>query len=376
MPHPIESELAELPPPLIQLLERHGFARDPFVQQVAHLDAAESDNRVDGVVEPPSREDVLDVAGLTAKDRDEARALGEEALRRGEVALVVLAGGMATRMGGVVKALVEALPGHTFLDLRLGEQRVWKARLEKAPPLWLMTSHSTDEAIIRALGSQASGDRLATFHQNLSLRVTPDGHLFRDAHGEPSVHAPGHGDLPDALARSGLLDRFVDGGGQVVMMANLDNLGATLDPLLLGLHLRGDAPVSCEVVRKVGTDRGGIPVRVDGRPVILEEFRLPKDFDPTSVPVFNTNTFYFDAEALRTLTIPWTYFVVKKEVEGKAVVQFERLVNEVTAHLPTRYFEVPRDGVASRFVPVKDHAELEQRRPELTALVKDRGLLQ
>ena len=33
-----------------------------------------------------------------------------------------MAGGMATRMGSVVKALVEALPGRTFLDLRLAER--------------------------------------------------------------------------------------------------------------------------------------------------------------------------------------------------------------------------------------------------------------
>ncbi len=38
------------------------------------------------------------------------------ALAEGRLAFVVLAGGMATRMGGVVKALVEPLPGRTFLD--------------------------------------------------------------------------------------------------------------------------------------------------------------------------------------------------------------------------------------------------------------------
>ena len=48
-------------------------------------------------------------------------ALGAAALERGEVGLVVLAGGMATRMGGVVKALVEAVDGLTFLDIRLRE---------------------------------------------------------------------------------------------------------------------------------------------------------------------------------------------------------------------------------------------------------------
>lgn len=50
------------------------------------------------------------------------RKQGREALDRGELALCVLAGGMATRRGVVVEALVEVAPGVTFLDARLAEQ--------------------------------------------------------------------------------------------------------------------------------------------------------------------------------------------------------------------------------------------------------------
>jgi UTP--glucose-1-phosphate uridylyltransferase len=64
---------------------------------------------------------VLDVPDAASAAYADLRARGVAALQRGEVALCLLAGGMATRMGGVVKALVDALPGRTFLDLRLGE---------------------------------------------------------------------------------------------------------------------------------------------------------------------------------------------------------------------------------------------------------------
>jgi UTP--glucose-1-phosphate uridylyltransferase len=40
-------------------------------------------------------------------------------MRRGEVGAVILAGGMATRFGGVVKAAVEVLDGQSFLELKL-----------------------------------------------------------------------------------------------------------------------------------------------------------------------------------------------------------------------------------------------------------------
>src|SRR5690606_17351488 len=272
----------------------------------------------------------------------------------GRVALVVLAGGMATRMGGVVKALVEVLPGRTFLDLRLREMETLEARYGKRPPLWIMTSAATDAGIVQALGPRRDGERIATFLQCLWLRLTPEGDAFYDEAGLPSEHASGHGDLPEALQRSGLIGRFVERGGRVVMVTNLDSLGGTLDPVIIGFHRAHGLPVTCEVVDKVGSDRGGIPVRVDGAPCVLEEFRIPKDFDPSTVRVFNTNVFHFDAKALAELSIPWTFFRVTKQVEGKPVVQFERLVNEVTSHLPTRYLHVPRTGAASRFLPVKD----------------------
>jgi UTP--glucose-1-phosphate uridylyltransferase len=88
---------------------------------------------------------------------------GAAELAAGRVALVVLAGGMATRMGGVVKALVEALPGKTFLELRLAEVDALGKRYGKTPPLWLMTSDATDEKTREALGSRLDGEGVAAF---------------------------------------------------------------------------------------------------------------------------------------------------------------------------------------------------------------------
>jgi len=159
------------------------------------------------------------------------------------------------------------------------------------------------------------------------------------------------------------------------MIANLDNLGATLDPLIVGLHAAHGLSVTCEVVEKVGSDRGGIPVGLGGRTVVLEELRLPARFDAARVPVFSTNTFHVSARTLLEADLRWTYFAVRKSVAGSPVVQLERLVNELTIHLDTAYLRVPRAGPASRFLPVKDRDELERRRNEIDAVVRARGWL-
>lgn len=372
----LANELEEVPDDVAVRLQRHGFDREWFLSHARRLRrAGDEDNTVKGTVTAPAPGDVVDLPDPGTDDHRRLVSVGEAILGRGECALVVLAGGMATRMGGVVKALVEAIPGKTFLDLRLREQRALEERVGCEVPLWLMTSHATDEAIREALGDRLDGYRVATFPQRLSLRLNPDGSLFHDDAGRPSEHAPGHGDFPDSLADSGLLDEFLDRGGKHVTMANLDNLGATLDPAIVARHAEDDAAVTCEVVDKVGSDRGGIPVRVDDHPMILEELRIPETFDPSDVRVFNTNTFHFDAEALAALDMEWTYLIVEKDVDDRPAIQFERIVNEVTGHLDTRYLRVPRDGPQSRFLPIKDEDDLLDRRPAIEAVARARGMI-
>lgn len=332
-------------------------------------------NVVSGRVEPPAPGDVTPLPAPGTPERAELEELGGEALRRGEAGLVVLAGGMATRMGGVVKALVEAVDGLTFLDVRLREQDALACRFGQRPPLMMMTSAATDGAIREALGPRLDDPAIGLFEQGTALRETPEGDVFRDDEGNPSAYAQGHGDLVDALRDAGLLQAFLDAGGRTLMLANLDNLGATLDPALVGWHLAHEAELSCEVV-EAGGDRGGWPVRWNGRPVILEDFRLPPGFDPSTAGVFNTNTFHADARALLEHDRDWTWFVVEKTVDDRPAIQRERLLGELTSHLETRFVQVPREGPDSRFLPAKDFDELAARRPELRAALTARGILQ
>jgi len=368
--------LRALPEALKARLSAHDFDAEQLAGFSVRLSNREVvDNHVKAQLAPPTPTDVLDMPAAGSAESERLRKLGLASLARGENALVVLAGGMATRMGGVVKALVPALPGHTFLELRLGEQKALEKLAGRPVPLYLMTSAATDAKIRETLGARLDGKKIATFTQRLSLRLTPDGALFKDEEGNPSEYAPGHGDFVDALAASGLLQQFIDGGGKTLTIANLDNLGATLDPVMVGLHLEQGRKVTCEVVDKLAADRGGIPCRVDGRVVVLEEFRIPDGFDPAQVRTFSTNTFHMDAAALASLKMSWSYFLVNKKVGGRPVIQFERLINELTSHFDTTFVRVPREGEGSRFLPVKDNEELAARKGELELVARARGML-
>jgi UTP--glucose-1-phosphate uridylyltransferase len=182
-----------------------------------------------------------------------------------------------------------------------------------------------------------------------------------------SLYAPGHGDLFRAVRRSGTLDELRGRGIRLVTVSNVDNLGARVDPAVVGSHLAAGRPLTCEVARKEG-DMGGAPVRVDGSLQLVEGPRFPPTFDQALAPVFNTNTALFDLDALdEDYDLSWLY--VRKDVDGREAVQLERLYHEVSALVETTYLEVPRRGARGRFLPIKTPADLDHAQHDLRELV-------
>lgn len=367
----------ELDPDTRALLERYGFEEGPFQalrQRFIRGELGASGNRLRGQVEPPGPGDLVRLPAPDSAERKQLTARGIEALRRGEVGCVVLAGGMATRFGGVVKAAVPALAGRSFLSLKLGGIRMAAEQIEARVPAYVMTSFATDAEIRRMLPELAcDAVPSSAFAQFISLRLRPDGELFHDGKSV-SPYAPGHGDLTFALRRSGVLEKFISGGGKVLYMSNVDNLAATLDPAVIGAHIASGKSVTAEVVSKDPGDAGGAPALVDGTLQIVESFRFPESFDEARIPVFNVNSFVLDAAAVDR-DFPLSWFVVRKKVGGQEAIQFEHLVGELTAFLPTQCLHVDREGPDGRFQPVKDPEELTRRAPRIEAMLRGRGVL-
>jgi len=352
------SALDRLDPETRATLDRFGFDKDRFEDlrgRVVTGELSPVSNVVRGDVAPPTDDDLtpLPEPGTTAWE--EAREAGLDAIRRGGVAQVVLAGGMATRFGGVVKGAVDALDGHSFLEWKLRETERLARELGAEIPVALMTSFATDAETRGHLADRGLPEPI-WFSQYVSVRLTPEGDVFTEEDGRPSLYGPGHGDLLDAVRESGALETLRSGGVEVVCVSNVDNLGARVDPVVVGAHLLGGRPVTAEVARKQG-DLGGAPVRVEGRLTMLEAMRFPSGFDQDLVPVFNTNTALIDVGALtEPCALTWLY--VEKDVGGRAAVQLEHLYHEITAFVPTTFLVVPRDGPRGRFFPIKTPEDL------------------
>ena len=345
-------------------LDRFAFDEVTFETLRARVAAgglSPASNVAKGRVEPPAEDDVTSLPAPATARWVEAREAGLEALSSGRIAQVVLAGGMATRFGGVVKGAVEALDGRSFLSWKLGETARLAEALDRVIPVALMTSFQTDDETRTHVTSLGVPEPL-WFSQSVSLRLTEEGDLFLEG-GRPSLYAPGHGDLVSAIRSSGTLDALRSLGVEHVAVSNVDNLGARLDPVVLGMHVLAGRPMTVEVAPRQG-DMGGAPARVDGRLGLLEGPQFPPGFDHERIPVFNTNTSTIALDALgREFDLEWLY--VSKSVDGRTAVQLERLYHQISWVLGTTYLQVDRTGPRGRFVPIKEPEDLARAQPQL-----------
>ena len=315
-------------------------------------------------IRPPEPGDVLPWPKPGSEDYEKALKLGEEALRNGEVAAVVVAGGAGTRFGGAVKALVDVVPGHTFLDYKLANARGLKKRYGKTPPIALMTSELTHDGITEEVKRLGAEKDVLLFKQRMLPRLTEKFELFHED-GKVSLAPAGHGDFFRALRESGVAAELQKRGVRQVYFSNVDNLMATLDPVVIGVHRMLGKAMTVEVTaraREDGTlDTGAAPVRVEGMLQLVEKV------DSKQHRYISTNNITFDLEPVASREIPVPWRVVKKNVAGQTVIQLEQVTGEVTgvmdSHgkpvLPTAFLEVPRhDPSTSRFEPVKTPEDL------------------
>lgn len=347
--------------------------------QLARWQAAVAEHRLsklgnaetDDLLAPPP-DTVRKLPGVSTKAYRELERLGKEAIARGELGVVVLNGGMATRFGGVVKGVVPVLgERRSFLGLVVEDLR----RIEQATggkvPLFLMNSFATDAATkahFQAHGQfGAEPARIHHFTQFVALRMEKSGELFRQGNGECSPYGPGHGDFPGAFRHAGWMQTFRNAGGKWLLVRNVDNLGARIDPAILGLHIQSQRAATVELAPKWQGDAGGAPYQYQGRTQLIEGLRFPAGFDADIVDVFNTNTLWFTAAAIDREFQLGRYYV-EKSVEGRPAVQVEHLIGELTAHLPSNFLRVPRDGVRTRFLPVKTPEDLVAIRADIEAI--------
>lgn len=231
---------------------------------------------------------------------------GRAALPR--TVVVKLNGGLGTGMGlERAKSLLTVKDGLTFLDI------IARQALRSRVPLVLMNSFATRADSLAALGAYPElGGRIPIdFVQHKAPKVLADDLTPASWPEDPDLEwcPPGHGDIYTALLTSGLLEALLAHGYAYAFVSNADNLGAQLDPLILGYFAQRDLPFLMEVADRTAADRKGGHLaqrQSDGRLLLRESAQCPAaDMDAFQDierhRYFNTNNLWLNLPALKRL---------------------------------------------------------------------------
>jgi hypothetical protein len=416
--------------PLESLLQELGFDTVQHEQIRADLRAGRiglAQNRLpaNASIRDVAPGDVFDATDFASLEH--YRATGLEALRQGRAAVVSLAGGVGSRWtqgAGVVKALhpFAKLAGRhrTFIETHLAKSRRI-AQVAGAPlPHIITTSYLTHEPIERYLAAARnygySGPLYLSQGRAVGLRMVPMARDLRFAWeempqqlldeqaqkvreslhtaligwsqlaGEGSdytdnlplqcLHPVGHWYEVPNLLRNGVLARLLaeQPALEMLMVHNIDVLGADMDPRVLGWMLEHGGDYAAEVITRTIDDRGGGLARVDGRLRLMEGLAMPREEDEFALSYYNSATSWLRidpllavfglrrsdlgdearvAEAVRALAARMPTYITLKDVKKRwghgqedilPVSQFEKLWGDMTAlpELDCRFIAVPR----------------------------------
>jgi len=325
-----------------------------YYQQVAN---GERGFICDADLSPVSAEEVC-----MQGDPKNRTAAGSAALD--QTVMVVLNGGLGTSMGLVgPKSLLEVKPGLTFLQIIVEQAEARDVQLV------LMNSFSTDVPTRKALEKIPTVRTPILFLQHKFPKILKKDLSPALWPSNPALEwsPPGHGDIYTALVSSGTLQRLLDMGKRYAFICNSDNLGAVLDPVLLGYFVQRQPPFMMEVAERTPADlKGGhLARRMDGRLVLREAAQCPRQEQDAFRDIgryryFNTNSLWVDLPFLKALverekTIRLPIIVNPKTLDPRdksspAVYQIETAMGAaISLFKGAAGVRVGRD----RFLPVK-----------------------
>ena len=330
----------------------HGRLREDVISGRVSLQSNRlpSTARIDDVISG----DVVDCTAGSENLSRESSEVGEAAIAGGEIAVVTLAAGAASRWtggAGTCKALnpFASLGGRhrTFLEVHLAKSRKTGSNLGVEIPHVFTTSYLTHGPTRRFLDEvsrynyegplflspgRTVGLRMIPTVRDLKFaweelpeqQLDPQQQKLRDsvrsgmidwarATGEAQdytdnlpaqcLHPMGHFYEVPNLLLNGTLRALLQERPQLktLLVHNVDTLGAFVDPAILGTHLKSGRGITLEVISRQLADRGGGLARVDGKLRLVEGLAMPQSYSEYGLSYFNSMTSWVDLDQYLSL---------------------------------------------------------------------------
>ena len=212
--------------------------------------------------------------------REQAIDRGEAALRAGEVGMILVAGGLGTRLGfDKPKGMFEIGPlsRRCLFEVIIDQLRGVSRRYGRPIPLYLMTSPATDAVTREFLAEHdhfgLAADELKIFCQATMWALDDRWEkILLESPDSLFLGPDGHGGMLQAFVKSGYLDDVRLRGIRHLFYGQVDNpLLTVCQPYLIGCHLLAGSQMTTQVARKRDPlERVGNVVGAAGRVHIIE----------------------------------------------------------------------------------------------------------
>lgn len=219
-------------------------------------------------------------------EKEKYLSAGIEAIKKGEVAAVLLAGGMGTRLGfdlpkgcynvGTSRELYifECLINNLMDVVKLCDAYV---------PLYIMTSEKNDEATQKFFAEHNyfgyDKNYIKFFIQDMACAVDYDGKLLLEEKGRLATSPNGNGGWFTSMVKAGLDKELHEKNIKWLNLFGVDNvLQRIADPAFVGAAILGNYQSASKVVRKVEPhEKMGLLCLEDNKPSIVEYYEMTAD---------------------------------------------------------------------------------------------------
>lgn len=228
------------------------------------------------ILENPSIPNFSSVA-----DNLEYRRIGLDLLRENKVAVLMVAGGLSTRMGLPENSLRGDLPigpvtARTIFDIHGQSISAIKQKYSPLMPWLVMTSQSVHDMTMDSFKRKnyygISRSQIWFFAQDSLPLIDGNDHPVVDDSGELVRSPTGHGGMYTVLEKKHIWDKLKRNGIEYIFYFQYPNvLEKVCDPVILGFHHSGGHDITTKAILEYDpVEKMGRCTNVDGKLRIIE----------------------------------------------------------------------------------------------------------
>ena len=228
----------------------------------------------------------LDKEKLTDEQKAEFEKLGEDAIKRGEYAVVTMAGGQGTRLGhngpkGTFRLDVYG-KGKYLFEILSENLKEANNKYGVTIPWYIMTSKDNNDETLNFLEKNNyfgyPKSEVILFKQGELPLIDENGRLLINKDMKIKEASDGNGGVFSSLRTTGMLSDMKERNIKWVFIGGVDNVILKMaDVILLGMAIKKGVQIASKSVVKANPhEKVGVFCKMNGHPKVIEYSELPE----------------------------------------------------------------------------------------------------